>query len=61
MDVEGILRVGGRLRQDDMKDGLKHPAIFPKISHITNLVLCYCHKGVVFQSRVITMNEINAC
>ena len=61
MDKDGILRVGGRIRQADLHDDAKHPVILPKNSHITNLIICYYHQKVHHQGRGITMNEIRSC
>ena len=40
---EGIMRVGGRLSRAAMPDDCKQPAILPKESHITELVLRHIH------------------
>lgn len=40
---DGVMRVGGRLNHAAMPDDSKHPAILPKNSHITQLVLRHIH------------------
>ena len=40
---EGVMRVGGRLSRAAMPDHSKQPAILPKHSHITRLVLRHIH------------------
>ena len=61
IDRDGIMRVGGRLRQANVQDILKHPAILPKQSHITDLIICHHHERVSHQGRGITLNEIKSC
>ena len=40
----GILRVGGRLRRADLPHETKHPAILPRKSHVTTLLIRHAHK-----------------
>ena len=40
----GVLRVGGRLRRADLPFESKHPAILPKKSHVTTLLIRHAHK-----------------
>ena len=40
----GILRVGGRLRRADLPHETKHPAILPRKSHVTTLLIHDAHK-----------------
>ena len=60
LDEDGLLRVGGRLRQSSVPYEVKHPVILPKKGHVTNLVLCHYHKLVQHQGRGITQNEVRA-
>ncbi|XP_030588591.1 uncharacterized protein LOC115795386 [Archocentrus centrarchus] len=57
---KGILRVGGRLRQSSLSQGLKHPIILPKSSHITELVLLHFHERICHQGRSQTQMELRA-
>lgn len=41
--VEGIMRVGGRLRHAPVSDEVKHPIILPNHHHVTNLVVRHYH------------------
>ena len=59
IDEEGIIRVGGRIRTSTHQV-VKHPAILPKNSHVTDSVICHYHKRVHHQGRGITLNEIRA-
>ena len=58
MDEDGIIRVGGRIRRANMHTDRKHPAILPKKSHITDMLICHYHNKVQHQGRGITLNEI---
>ena len=43
VDSEGILQVGGRLWNEEVPDSMKHPAIIPKRSNLTRLLISYFH------------------
>ena len=60
LDEDGLLRVGGRLRQSRVPYEVKHPVILPKKGHVTNLILCHYHKSVQHQGRGITQNEVRS-
>ncbi|XP_064641961.1 uncharacterized protein LOC135496530 [Lineus longissimus] len=60
LDEEGILRVGGRLKQSSIEYGVKHPMILPRASHITTLVIGHHHERVAHQGRGLTMNQIRS-
>ena len=55
IDDNGLIRVGGRIRQADLHLDTLHPVILPKESHITNLVICYYHNKIHHQGRGITL------
>ena len=57
-DSGGILRVGGRLRRASISENVKHPVILPLKSHVTNLVLQYCHEKTRHQGNGMTHNEV---
>lgn len=40
----GILRVGGQLKRADLPHETKHPAILPRKSHVTTLLIRHAHK-----------------
>ena len=44
LDEDGLLRVGGQLRQSSVPYEVKHSVILLKKGHVTNLVLCHYHK-----------------
>ena len=39
LDVDGILRVGGRLRRASLKGDVEFPIILPRNSHVTKLII----------------------
>ncbi len=49
--VDGLLRVGGRLSKSALPIEAKHPAILPKSSHTTNLILRHVHEKVGHRGR----------
>nr|XP_055074289.1 uncharacterized protein LOC129453915 [Misgurnus anguillicaudatus] len=49
--VDGVLRVGGRLSKSALTEESKHPAILPKASHISKLILQYVHEKVGHRGR----------
>ena len=61
IDENGVLRVGGRLRQFSVPYEVKHPVSLPWKGHVTNLILCNYHQLVQHQGRKrITQNEIRS-
>ena len=61
LDSNDILRVGGRLRRANMPKVSKHPVILLRRSHITNLILQYCHQATKHQGSGTTHNEVRQC
>ena len=60
LDKEGVLRVGGRLTHAALHPHVKHPAILPRDSHLTSLLIKHYHERVYHQGRALTMNELRA-
>ena len=58
LDTEGLLRIGGRLRNASISEGAKHPVILPRRSRVTQLILQYCHEAVKHQGSGMTHNEV---
>lgn len=59
IDENGLVRVGGRIRQAAFPLELKHPRILPKRSHITDLIIVHFHQKVAcHQGRGITHNAV---
>ncbi|XP_067947596.1 uncharacterized protein [Watersipora subatra] len=61
LDKSGLMRVGGRLVNDDtICFEEKHPAILPRKSHVTKLLLRHFHQEVAHQGRSITLSKIRS-
>lgn len=60
VDEDEVLRVGGRLSQAALHPHIKHPAILPKNSHISALLIKHFHEKVHHQGRGLTLNELRA-
>lgn len=60
LDKEGILRVGGRLNHATLHPFVKHPALLPKNSHISSLLVKHFHEKTQHQGRGMTTNELRA-
>ncbi|GFY11999.1 integrase catalytic domain-containing protein [Trichonephila clavipes] len=43
LDTDGIIKVGGRLKNSSLSPIQKHPILIPKSHHLTNLVIQYFH------------------
>ncbi|CAB4013852.1 Hypothetical predicted protein [Paramuricea clavata] len=54
VDGDGVLRVGGRLRQTDQMFQEIHPVILPKGCHLARLAITHYHSKVHHQGRQIT-------
>ncbi|GAA6082861.1 uncharacterized protein LOC119223490, partial [Tachysurus ichikawai] len=57
---EGLLRVGGRLKQSSLCHKVKHPVILPNNSHVTKLIVSHFHTKTCHQGRGQTLNELRA-
>ncbi|XP_055957902.1 uncharacterized protein LOC130013202 [Patella vulgata] len=55
---DGILRVGGRLRNANVPFNFKHQIILPKSCHVSNLIAKYCHVNVAHMGRNHTISNI---
>lgn len=60
VDDNGVLRVGGRLTRSSLHPHIKHPAIVPKRSHVSSLLIKHYHEKVQHQGRGITVNEMRS-
>ena len=60
VDDDDVLRVGGRLTRSSLHPHVKHPAILPKISHISSLLIKHYHERVHHQGRGLTVNELRS-
>ena len=60
LDVNTILRVGGRLRRAPFDYNEKHPMILPKYGHLTQLIIKHYHEKAQHQGRGITISTIRS-
>ncbi|XP_054868653.1 uncharacterized protein LOC129349462 [Amphiprion ocellaris] len=60
VDEQGVLRVGGRLTRSSLHPHIKHPAIIPKSSHVSTLLIKHFHEKVQHQGRGLTVNELRS-
>lgn len=60
IDKEDVFRVGGRLSLATLHPHVKHPAILPKNSHISALLVKHFHERIYHQGRGMTLNELRA-
>ncbi|XP_060066643.1 uncharacterized protein LOC132546932 [Ylistrum balloti] len=60
LDERGILRVGGRIRHGKFSADVKHQAILPRKSHVTEILIRHFHQRTNHQGHGITTNEIRA-
>ena len=58
VDLQGILRVGGRLRNADFSPDAIHPVLLPKSHHVTDMIILFFHESVSHQGRVLTHGAI---
>ncbi|KAF7641096.1 hypothetical protein LDENG_00294180, partial [Lucifuga dentata] len=60
LDQDGILKVGGRLKNASLPTSQKHPVILPKDHHISRMIIAHCHEQVRHQGKCLTINEIRS-
>lgn len=53
-------RVGGRVPRSSLHPHIKHPAILPKKSHVSSLLIKHFHEKVQHQGRGMTVNELRS-
>lgn len=57
---EGLLRIGGRLKQADLSEQEKHPVILPGKHHVSTLLIRHYHEQVEHQGRTFTEGAVRA-
>ena len=60
IDNSGAMRVGGRLQNSSVAAGCIHPAILPKGSAVSTMIVRDCHKRMAHSGRGGTMQEIRS-
>ena len=58
LDPNGLLRVGGRLRNSTLEYQEKHPVLLPKGHHVSKLIIRHFHEKVHHQGRQITSGAV---
>ena len=58
LDPNGLLRVGGRLRNSTLEYQEKHPVLLPKGHHVSKLIIRHFHEKVHHQGRQITSRAV---
>ena len=58
LDDVGLIRVGGRIKRANLPFATKHPVVLPRKSHVTDLLIRFCHFKVNHMGRGITQNEL---
>ena len=60
LDEHGVMRVGGRVRNSDERDEVKHPVILPRKSQISKRIVENYHRSIHHGGRNCTINEIRS-
>ncbi|XP_074653617.1 uncharacterized protein LOC141907774 [Tubulanus polymorphus] len=58
LDENGVLRVGGRLKNAPIAEAAKHPILLPKNHEVTRLIIHHYHHQMFHGGLAVTMNEI---
>ena len=58
IDEQGVIRVGGRLRNAHIDYEGKHPAILPRNSRLSDLIIDYSHKRTLHGGTQLTLAHI---
>ena len=57
---DGIIRVGGRLKNAQISFGKQHPILLPQDHHVTILIIRHCHERVRHQGHSLTHVDIHS-
>ncbi|XP_046391592.1 uncharacterized protein LOC124159726 [Ischnura elegans] len=60
LDENGILRVGGRLKNSTLSFSAKHPSILPKRSHLSQLLVQFAHLSSLHGGPTLTLNILRS-
>ncbi|XP_015748349.1 PREDICTED: uncharacterized protein LOC107328140 [Acropora digitifera] len=60
LDENGVLRVGGRIRNAPVSYEIKHPVILPSKSQVTILLVRYQNERISPQGRGMTLNDLRS-
>ncbi|XP_011503016.1 PREDICTED: uncharacterized protein LOC105366308 [Ceratosolen solmsi marchali] len=59
IDAQGIIRVGGRLQRALLPEETKHPAILPRHSPFTTLVIAHAHLRAIHGGTELTLHYLH--
>ena len=60
LDDDGIIRVGGRLKDSPLSYNVKYPIVLPKLAAISDLIIRWYHQQVQHGGRNMTLSKIRA-
>ena len=60
LDNDGVLRVGGRLRNAEIPGAAKYTVVLPKKRHVTRLIISHYHDSIYHQGLGMTDNQIRS-
>ncbi|XP_025764213.1 uncharacterized protein LOC109202672 [Oreochromis niloticus] len=60
LDKEGLLRVGGRIRDSNISQGEKNPLIVPGHHHVAALLIKHYHEQTQHQGRLFTEGAVRS-
>ena len=60
LDLNNLVRIGGRIRQASLSQDTKHPVVLPGQGHIAKILASHCHEKALHQAKGITLNEIRS-
>lgn len=60
IDIEGLVRIGGRLSAADLSLDEKHPILLPRKSRVSYLLLDRAHRAVAHQGRSFSLHRIRS-
>lgn len=60
LDKDGVLWVGGWIRNALVSYGIKHPGILPSKGHVTTLLVRYHHERISHQGWGMTLNDLGS-
>ena len=60
LDLNDLVRIGGRIRQASLSQDAKHPVVLPGQGHITKILASHYHEKALHQGKGITLNAIRS-
>ena len=60
LDHSNLVRIGGRIKQASVSQGVKHPIVLPGQEHISRLLARHYHEKALHQGKGIILNEIRS-